>query len=110
MGCTEGRRVGVRGALSMRPRCLDFICGHQGAAVLLEEGCSGQRTVSGQWGRRGWVDGRRRGGRPGGGKWEIGRGQGSGMTSYLAGRLDATWCWDSGAWICPLLFEAQRLA
>ena len=80
MGCREGRTVGVHGALSMGPRCLDFICGHQGAAVLFEEGCSGQRTVPGQWGRRGWVDGR-----PGGGKWEIGSGQGSGMTSCLAG-------------------------
>lgn len=58
MGCTEGRTVGVRGALSMGPRCLDFISGHQGAAVPFEEGCSGQRTVSGQWGRRdGWMGG-----------------------------------------------------
>lgn len=56
------------------PRCLDFICGHQEAAVLFEEGCCGH------WGGGGWVDGKSRGGRPGGGEWETGLGQGWGMT------------------------------
>lgn len=51
----EGRQwvgVRVRGALVMGPKCLDFMCGRRGAAVLREEGCSGQ-NVSDQQGARG---------------------------------------------------------
>lgn len=103
-----GPRRGGR-ALSVGPGCPGFVCGHQGAGVLSEEGCSGQRALSGQWGRWGrWLDGRRRGGRPGGDTWERGSGWGSGLTLLT--------CW--GGWmprgaetveaetfgICPLLF------
>lgn len=56
-----GQVVAVRigGALSMGPRYLDCICGHQKAAVLV--------WVLWPVGQVGWEDGRWRGGRPGGG-------------------------------------------
>lgn len=95
-------------ALSVGPGCPGFMCGHQGAAVLSEEGCSGHRTFLARGAGRVWLDGRRRGGRPGGDMWEMGSGWGSGLT-FLT-------CW--GGWmlcggetvepetlgICPLLF------
>lgn len=81
-------------ALSMGPGCPGFMCRHQGAAVLFEEGCSGQRALFGQgssrWGVAGWeVE-----------KWEArGRHMGDGVRLGLRSdlpdllqRLDAPWC------------------
>lgn len=53
--------VSVCGALSMGTRGLNFICGYQGAAMLFEEGCSGQRDIQATRARRG-----------GDRRWEVG--------------------------------------
>ena len=72
----EGREcvgVWVCGALIMGPRCLDFICGHQGAAVLSEERVrwpSEQRFRSVGW--EGGVVG-----------WGVGGGAGAGAMTLL---------------------------
>ena len=91
---TKGRAARVCWALSVGPGCPGFMCRHQGAAVLPEEGCSGQRALFGQegsrWGVAGWeVE-----------KWEArGRHMGDGVRLGLRSelpdllrRLDAPWC------------------
>ena len=91
---TKGRAARVCRALSVGPGCPGFMCRHQGAAVLPEEGCSGQRALFGQegsrWGVAGWeVE-----------KWEArGRHMGDGVRLGLRSelpdllrRLDAPWC------------------
>ena len=85
------------------------MCGHQGAGVLSEEGCSGQRALSGLWGRWGrWLDGRRRGGKPGGDTSERGSAWGSGLILLTCWRgwmpCGAETVEADTLGICPLLF------